>query len=119
MTDNVTLNASTGTFVTASDDVAGVQYQRVKLVDGTLDSTAAIPGDATDGLVVNPKRPNRGTLSGGGTITTNGGTVSVSVIDAAGAGVIVFGTYVASLIFEASIDGGTNWVPVQGQQVDT
>lgn len=32
-----------------------VHYQRVKLVDGTLDSSAAIPGDATSGLYVNPK----------------------------------------------------------------
>jgi hypothetical protein len=112
--DNLTLPASGS--VAATDDIAGVHYQRMKLVDGTLDSTAAIPGDATDGLVVNPKRPNRGTLSTG-TIT---GTTSVTaaVADAAGAGVVVFGTYSATLTFEASIDNGTTYIPIQGQQID-
>ncbi len=33
-----------------------MQYQRVKLVDGTLNSTAAIPGDATNGLDVDVTR---------------------------------------------------------------
>ena len=117
MADNLTLPASGS--VAATDDIAGIHYQRMKLVDGTLDSTAAIPGDATDGLWVNPKRPNRGTLSSGGTITAVNGTVQTSVIDASGAGVLIAGTYVATLTFECSIDGGTNWVPIQGQQVDT
>jgi hypothetical protein len=55
MADNTTLNAGAGGDVIATDDVAGVKYQRVKLVDGTLDSTAVIPGDATNGLWVNVK----------------------------------------------------------------
>lgn len=54
MADNVTL-PGTGTVV-AADDISSVWYQRVKLVDGTLDSTAAIPGDATNGLDVDPTR---------------------------------------------------------------
>lgn len=115
MADNLTLPA-TGS-VAATDDIGGIHYQRMKLVDGTLDSTTAIPGDATDGLVVNPKRPNRGTLSTG-TITSTT-SVQASVIDAAGAGVVVFGTYSATLTFEASIDGGTTWIGIQGQQIDT
>jgi hypothetical protein len=117
LADNVTLNASSGTFIAATDQVGTDHFQRVKLVDGTLDSSAAIPGDATDGLVVNPKRPNRGALSTG----TIAGTTSVqaSVIDAAGAGCVVFGTYSATLTFEASIDGGTTWIGIQGQQIDT
>lgn len=57
MADNLTLPA-TGS-VAATDDIAGIHYQRVKLVDGTLDSTAAIPGDATSGLYVNPKPGTR------------------------------------------------------------
>lgn len=59
MADNVTL-PGTGEVV-ASDDISGVQYQRVKLVDGTLDSTAAIAGDATNGLDVDVTRVIPGT----------------------------------------------------------
>jgi hypothetical protein len=61
MADNVAFQTTTlatpagGTNV-ATDDVAGVHFQRVKLVDGTLDSTTAIPGDATNGLDVDVTR---------------------------------------------------------------
>ena len=44
MADNVAITAGAGTTI-ASDDVTGVHYQRVKLVDGTLDTTAAIAAD--------------------------------------------------------------------------
>lgn len=54
MADNVPITAGSGTNV-ATDDVAGVHYQYVKLADGTLDSSAGIPGDATNGLWVNVK----------------------------------------------------------------
>ena len=56
MADNTTLDPGAGGDVIATDDVAGVKYQRVKLVDGTADSTAAIPGDATNGLDVDVTR---------------------------------------------------------------
>jgi hypothetical protein len=117
MADNVAITAGAGTTV-ATDDVGAVHFQRVKLVDGTLDSSAAIPGDATDGLAVNPKRPNRGTLTTGTMAATNA-TVQAAVQDQAGAGVVIFGTYVATISFEASLDGGTTWVAIQGQQIDT
>jgi hypothetical protein len=52
MADNVAITAGSGTTI-ATDDVSGTHFQRVKLVDGTLDSSAAIPGSATDGLLVN------------------------------------------------------------------
>lgn len=55
MADNVLYN-STGSTTIATDDVSSVHYQRVKLVDGTLESTAAIPGDATYGLDVDVTR---------------------------------------------------------------
>jgi len=43
MPDNIQLSANIGTGeVAASDDVAGVQYQRIKLTDGTADSTTVI-----------------------------------------------------------------------------
>jgi hypothetical protein len=113
--DNVNITAGAGTVV-ATDQVGTDHYQKVKLVDGTADSSTAIPGDATDGLVVNPKRPNRGTLTTG-TITATT-SVTAPVADQAGAGVVVFGTYSASLTFEASIDNGTTYIPIQGQQID-
>lgn len=48
MADNVAITAGSGTTV-ATDDVSSVHYQKVKLVDGTADSSTAIPGNA-DGL---------------------------------------------------------------------
>lgn len=41
MADNVAITAGSGTTI-ATDDVSGTHYQRMKLVDGTLDSTTAI-----------------------------------------------------------------------------
>lgn len=64
MADNVVLNAGAGGSTLATDDVVGVHYQRVKLVDGTLDSTAGIPGDAANGLDVDVTRV-------AGTVTTD------------------------------------------------
>lgn len=60
MADNVA--ASTDPTV-ATDDISTVHYQRVKLVDGTLDSTAAIAGDATNGLDVDVTRVIPGTTA--------------------------------------------------------
>lgn len=61
MVDNVTLNSGTGGAVCATDDVAGIHYQRVKLVDGTLEGTDAIPGTAVNGLDVDVTRIIPGT----------------------------------------------------------
>lgn len=63
MADNQTIaNGGSGSnFTAATDDVAGVHYQRVKLVNGTLDATDAIPGDATNGLDVDVTRVIPGT----------------------------------------------------------
>ncbi len=55
MADNVAITAGSGTSV-ATDDVSGVHYQKVKLIDGTADSSAAIKGDATYGLDVDVTR---------------------------------------------------------------
>lgn len=60
MADNVA--ASTDPTV-ATDDIGAVHYQRVKLVDGTLDGTAAIAGDATNGLDVDVTRVIPGTTA--------------------------------------------------------
>lgn len=55
MADNVAITAGTGTTI-ATDDVSGVQYQKVKLVDGTADSAALIAGDSANGLDVDVTR---------------------------------------------------------------
>lgn len=47
MADNVTIDYSTS-FVAASDDIAGNQYQRVKITDGTADSTTHLMVVAED-----------------------------------------------------------------------
>lgn len=71
MADDVTLPANTGTFIAASDDVGGVQYQKIKLIDGTDASATVIPAKNADpgasdyGLVVR----DAGTLSRFGTLT--------------------------------------------------
>jgi len=58
MADNVTTQTSTlatvpGSTVIATDDAGSAHYQKVKLVDGTADSTTVIPGDANGLQVVN------------------------------------------------------------------
>lgn len=56
MADNVNITAGTGTAV-ATDQLAGGEHvQKVKLLDGTADSSAVIPGDATNGLDVDVTR---------------------------------------------------------------
>lgn len=71
MVDNVTLNAGTGGDVVATEDISGVEYQKVKLVDGTAASTTAIPlsGDLTNGLDVDVTRVS-------GTVTVDGSAVT-------------------------------------------
>ena len=56
MADNTVLNAGTGGDTIATDDVAGVKYQIVKLADGTDQGTGLIAGDATNGLDVDVTR---------------------------------------------------------------
>lgn len=57
MADNVTLNAGTGGSTLASDDIGGIQHQRVKLVlgaDGTSNGDVALanPIPTLDGLAI-------------------------------------------------------------------
>lgn len=62
MADNVLLdNGSNPDFTAASDDVGGVQYPYVKLVDGTLNSSTVIGGDDINGLDVDVTRVVPGT----------------------------------------------------------
>lgn len=50
MADNVQITAGSGTPV-ATDDVGGTHFQRVKLVDGTLDSATPIAGTSAGELL--------------------------------------------------------------------
>lgn len=74
MADNTTLDPGAGGDTIATDDVAGVKYQRVKLVNGTADATDAIPGDASNGLDVDVTRVqgNVTVVDGGGSLTVDG-----------------------------------------------
>lgn len=76
MADNVAITAGAGTTV-ATDDVSSVHFQKVKLVDGTADSSAAIPGDATNGLDVDVTRV-QGTVTVSGTVTASNTTGDVA-----------------------------------------
>ncbi len=95
MSDNVTL-PGTGEVI-ATDDVSTVQYQRVKLVDGTLNSTAAIPGDATNGLDVDVTRvkpdgtntmPSLDAAARAGFVKVTDGTLTAGIIDETGASAV-------------------------------
>lgn len=108
MADNTTLNTMTGGDVIASDDVAGVKYQRVKLVDGTADSTAAIAGDATNGLDVDITRIMDRAANG------NAGSVATvfTMTDLQGMGTAVIQATAwgsATVLIEGSGDAGTTW----------
>lgn len=86
MANNVTTTTTVSTVpsgtVIATDDVAGVVYQKIKIADGADDSAAMIGGDAANGLDVD--------------VTRVGGNVTV-----------VQGT-AASLNCTASLAAGTN-----------
>ena len=64
MADNVSLNAASGTFLAATDEVQVggtnplAQVQFVKLVDGTLNGTDPIAGSLANGLLVAAGSPN-------------------------------------------------------------
>lgn len=53
MADNVAITAGTGTSI-GTDDISGVHYQKMKLYDGTADSTTAVTADSS-GLYVRPR----------------------------------------------------------------
>ena len=62
MADNLAITAGAGTTI-ATDDVGGVHYQKVKLFNGTADSSAEITGDVDNGLDVDVTRVIPGTAA--------------------------------------------------------
>lgn len=81
MADNTTLNAGSGGDTIASDDIAGVKYQRVKLscgADGAATDVTIGNGTAATALRVTLANDSTGT-----TAVTNAGTFAVQVDGAA------------------------------------
>lgn len=81
MADNVTIPASgtgTATPVVATDDVAGVHFQKMKLDVGGDGATVPATGDVTNGLDVDVTRVS-GTVTISGTVTANAGTGTQAV----------------------------------------
>ena len=118
MADNVTIPASgTGdaTPVVRTIQKGGASGPEAQVVvldrggSGTEDVAAL--GDATNGIDVDPTRgiPDVTTLAG--TIPAVNGTVTLALRGLAGAAVRISGTWVATLVFEITIDG-TNYIQV-------
>lgn len=104
MADNVTL-PGTGAVV-GSDDVGGVQYQQVKLVDGTLDSSTPIGTSSNPLKTAGPDNVSLRSV----TLTTTGADTS---IDCTGYGAVQYqmsGAWTGVAVFEASNDN-SNWFP--------
>ena len=112
MADNVPITAGSGTNV-ATDDVAGVHFQRVKLVDGTLDSSTAIPGDATNGLDVDVTR-----VQGSVTVAqATAGNLNATV--AAGSGFPGVATDGSAIISTGTLSMGTDGTNAQTMRMST
>lgn len=131
MANNVTLPGTGETIGT--EDIAGVEYQLIKLVDGTAAGTGRIGGDATNGLDVDVTRLPAlvaGTALVGkvnvlgdqpaatvGTIGSAAATVQGTVTSYAAVSITVSGTHAGiNLTFEVSDDSGTTWFPYQFQR---
>lgn len=76
MADNTVLNSGAGGDTVASEDVAGVKYQRLKLVDPTAGSTTGI-GTSANPLRIDPTGTTVQPISG--TVTANAGTGTLAV----------------------------------------
>lgn len=82
MADNVVLDPGAGGSTIASDDVGGVQYQRVKLDGGGDGLSEPLPGTTADGLLVNLGANNDVTVSGVSTAAKQDtGNTSLASID--------------------------------------
>lgn len=121
MADDVAITAGSGTTV-ATDDISGRHFQRVKLTDGTADSTTAIPSSGAEpasnaaGLVVRPITDDyvvSGTLAAAAaTVTATLYGHNVAVFDLRGT--MTSGT--STIAVEATLDG-TNWFSVPFKDV--
>lgn len=118
MSDNTTLNLGTGGDVIASDDVAGVKYQVVKLAtgaDGAADlvsNSAPIPvSDAGGALTVDGTVA--ATQSGAWSVTNVSGTVSLPTGAATAAKQPALGTAGTASADVISVQGIASMTPLQ------
>lgn len=110
MADNVPITAGSGTNI-ATDDVAGVHYQEVKLIDGTKEGTTAIAsgnGTSTNALRVTISSDTTGVLS----IDDNGGSITIDGTVTANAGTGTLGVNLDSSTVDVML--GTDFSNVLG-----
>lgn len=120
MADNVVLNAGTGGETCATDDVLGVQYQRVKLTDGTADSTTVVAtgnGTNTNALRVTVASDSTGvvgaTQSGTWNINNVSGTVSLPTGAATAAKQPALGTAGTASADVITVQGIASMTPIK------
>lgn len=126
MSDNVThplTGTGTADVAQATDDVGGVHFVKVKLADGTADSSAMIPGTASEGLKVNPHHHSTAVTATWTDSTPDESTLSISTVGYATVALQVATTggndlSGGQLRFEGRVDGGP-WIPVYGQRSRT
>lgn len=114
MADTITLPG--GGVVVASDDILGVQYQRIKLIHGA-DGVNGGDVASTNPLPVTPLNATPD-ITASGTLTAAAQTVVLSLAGQSGAAVQVGGTWVGTLTFEASLDG-TTWYAINAVSAST
>ena len=113
MADNTTLNAGTGGDVIASDDIAGVKYQRVKLsvgADGAAADAASGGGVEAGSLRVTIANDSTGVLS----VDDNGGSLTVDVGTALPAGTNAIGKLAANSGVDIGDVDVTSIIPGKG-----
>jgi hypothetical protein len=115
MADNIAVTPGTGATVGADDVGGGVLIQRVK-------ATFGVDGTATDVSSTNPLPATQGpasitttTLQSAAAATGNG--TAQTVTGHAQAVINVTGTFVGTLTFEGSPDGGTTYIALLAQTV--
>lgn len=116
MADNVAITAGAGTSI-ATDDVGGVQYQRVKVDVGGDGATVPVVGTAAGLPVVGYMPTATGNITTQNLVpagtATAGSAVELIIGDAGSAAIQVTGTYTGALSLQVTVNG-TTWVTVGG-----
>lgn len=118
MTDNVVITSGTGTSI-ASDDIAGVQYQRVKVAHGAdgsaTDTSAAAPFPVTGPLTDTQLRATAVPVSGTVTVSAlPAGTNNIGDVDVLSLPALAAGTNNIGDVDIASIAAGETLIGLVG-----